>query len=403
MTLTEMLSSIEHEPSTTAKVKLARQYAQDEDFHRMVRYAYDPYMVFNIRKLPKFISFQPRRSYRNNLRNMFEILERLANGQCPNSLLIDWLEYAHPDLIDLFSRIINKDLRVGMGKDLFNRAQTNWIPSFGVQLCEFYQPNKLTFPCYVQPKIDGVRCIVIAQKDGIKMVSRYGRPLTKYKSLLPAMGTLPSGFVYDGEIWNPKGFQATTKRENFGDVNYTIFDMLPIQEWQSRTCLLTLNARIKRLESLRLTDPFSISSTTLVYTEEEIFDYYDSILEAGGEGLVIKNPYSYYSYRRSYQWMKLKQEFSEMLPIVGYNFGEGKRLGKCGALVVRYQDKYVRVGSGLTDEMIKNLSRPDYDHIIFCGTNIQGKYVKVSHSGITEDGSLRHPRFVRNGNDFIYD
>jgi DNA ligase-1 len=403
MTLTEMLSSIEHEPSTNQKVQLARQYAQDKDFYRMVRYTYDPYMIFNIRKLPQFTSFDPKRLYHNNLRSMFDILEQLAMNDCSASTLRDWLEYAQPELITIFQKIITKNLDIGMGKDLFNCARPNWIPTFGVQLCEFYQPNKLAFPCYVQPKIDGVRCIVIVQKDGIKMVSRYGRPLNKYKSLLRAMEILPSGFVYDGEIWSPKGFQATTKRENFKDVHYTIFDMLPLAEWQSRTCLLPLNARLERLNNLRLINPLDTSSTEVVNTEKEIFNYYDIVLEAGGEGLVIKNPYSYYNYRRSYQWMKLKQEFTDTVPIVGFKYGEGKRLGKCGALIVEYKGTRVAVGSGLTDTMVDKLIVTDDNLIMFGDKNLYDVKIKISHSGVTEDGSLRHPRFVRNGHDFIYD
>jgi hypothetical protein len=52
-----------------------------------------------------------------------------------------------------------------------------------------------------EPKWDGFRCIVFRDRDEIELVSRNGRPLTRYfPELVPALRALPERIVVDGEL-----------------------------------------------------------------------------------------------------------------------------------------------------------------------------------------------------------
>jgi DNA ligase-1 len=119
------------------------------------------------------------------------------------------------------------------------------------------------------------------------------------------------------------------------------------------------------------------------------------VLDAGYEGLIVKDPEAGYYCKRHDAWMKIKPFIEVSLTIVDVNEGEKgtKREGFLGALVCEGvdDDKQIRVnvGSGFTDEMLVNfwLNRP----------KLIGMIAEVRADAISQnaDGgySLRFPRF----------
>ena len=59
--------------------------------------------------------------------------------------------------------------------------------------------EKIKYPCYVQPKLDGVRMIW----DGHRYYSRAGKPLTIPKGMEKELNENFSGFALDGELIIP--------------------------------------------------------------------------------------------------------------------------------------------------------------------------------------------------------
>eukprot|EP00828_Plagiopyla_frontata_P043953 TRINITY_DN7024_c0_g1_i3.p3 TRINITY_DN7024_c0_g1~~TRINITY_DN7024_c0_g1_i3.p3 ORF type:complete len:146 (+),score=28.80 TRINITY_DN7024_c0_g1_i3:398-835(+) len=102
-----------------------------------------------------------------------------------------------------------------------------------------------------------------------------------------------------------------------------------------------------------------------------------------GEGLMLKNPDSYYQNKRSYDLLKVKTFHDEEAIVIGYKPGKGQNSGVVGALFVR-NDAGVEfyVGSGLTDQERR---RPPKK-----GTKITYKY-----QNLTNSGKPRFPTFQR--------
>lgn len=118
-------------------------------------------------------------------------------------------------------------------------------------------------------------------------------------------------------------------------------------------------------DGLRLAD--AIVSKDIV----EIEKFFESAIENGCEGLILKDPGStYQAGARGWSWIKIKRSYqSKMaeptdLVIVGAFFGRGKRSGTYGALLVAVYDHekdtfstISKVGSGFTDEELGSLPK----------------------------------------------
>jgi|688.fasta_scaffold91505_4 ATP-dependent DNA ligase len=120
--------------------------------------------------------------------------------------------------------------------------------------------------------------------------------------------------------------------------------------------------------------------------EEFIYKYFNSILELGREGIVLKNwEAGYFFGKRNANMMKLKEEVTKDLAVVGMVEGEGKYQGTLGALIVQSRDGTKHQVSGMTDYE-RDLWWEDRASII-------GKVVEVRAMKELEDGSLREPRY----------
>ncbi|MDX1533975.1 MAG: ATP-dependent DNA ligase, partial [Nitrosopumilaceae archaeon] len=128
--------------------------------------------------------------------------------------------------------------------------------------------------------------------------------------------------------------------------------------------------RRKKLEKIVTEGDFAKNvPMSLVHNENEVEDVLENSINAGCEGLMLKQldaPYQAGS-RGSY-WLKLKREYrnelgdSLDLVIIGAFFGKGRRTGKYGTLLLAtYNDEQdtfpsiCKVGTGFSDEDLDQL------------------------------------------------
>ena len=125
----------------------------------------------------------------------------------------------------------------------------------------------------------------------------------------------------------------------------------------------------------------------LVRSEDEALRLYHEAIDQKYEGLMLKVPDSEYANVRNNNWMKLKEVFTVDAVVTGVFEGRGKYEGMLGGVIVDLNGVMVKVGGGFSDYLRKVLW-DDKSLII-------GRTIEIAGQGLTEYGSMRHPRFIR--------
>lgn len=262
-------------------------------------------------------------------------------------------------------------------------------------------------------KYDGTR-IILQKFDG--EVSLYTRRHVERSETLTeltacASSNLPDGLVLDGEytFLDPEGVShfipihtASDKiDEKDLEPRYVVFDVIAQDHtWCTRDPLMERKDRVDE----------SISDGELLYRGERettgLQSYFDTVVENGGEGVIIKRKRSgYHLGTRSDHWQKVKAFTETDVLAVGYTPGEGDRVDTFGALVMSDGERYVgRVGSGFSDAELDTLieemepieERPfPEDQVGMEYTPIEPFVIQVKYQEVTDSTHLRAPVFLR--------
>jgi DNA ligase-1 len=343
--------------------------------------------------------------------NMFNVLDCLANRQVTGKAARDLVEASAAVDGDLIKLICNKDLRCGVTATTFNKVWPGDVPQFKVQLAKELPSSKLTYPLLAQLKYDGVRVLMIWHVNKITFKTRNGKVLhlpklaAEIAPVLTAKGI--DDCILDGEMTLADG-KVEDRTTVSGMLNsarcgnpisehkleYNIFDWLPYADFLLAKCNIGYLERLTQLSEIHELLPsfVKLAESHKVSNAAEVDEWYSAVISQGYEGLILK-PYNHkYTFKRSTDWVKLKEIKSADLTCVGIQGGTGKYEGMIGALIcqgkVEGKDVTVNVGSGLTD-----LARSQ-DFGDFLYKTIEVKYNSVIQDSVTGEWSLFLPRFV---------
>jgi len=397
----DLIEKITDEPSKNKKIALIKKF--DKTGKKVLQYAFDPFKTFGLASSIE-LQYLPEGAKVSSITpdEVFELLDKLANRELTGNAAIQAVEKAmslstHSQAW-LIYHIIQKDLRCGISVSSCNKAfGKGFIPVFETMLAHKYDPNRVTaWPVYVEPKLDGMRAVAIVNTSGVRFVSRNGKSITSIphleKQIMNVFTPHNGGNLYiDGELTSGDNFNISIsvlrkKDQVASEAKFHIFEVLTHEEFTGNGDT-PFTERMKRIPSLNSQPNLVPVSRRTLHNDEEIIDYFNSLLNNGEEGVIVKNGDGIYEPKRSYNWMKIKDCNDADLEVVGVFEGQGKYEGQLGGLIVDHKGVEVRVGSGLSDE-----DRQDMWHI---QDELIGLIAEVQYHEVTPDGSLRHPRFVR--------
>ena len=202
-------------------------------------------------------------------------------------------------------------------------------------LAQRYQDrsHNIHFPCYVQPKLNGVRCIY---QDG-KFISRGGKEYTFLDHLVPYLKKLDIA-IPDGEIYiHGMSLQQITSlvKKDCGEatdqLEYWIYDQINknsfekrIEDIDTRFEILSEGYTEKDWDECKL----NYVDTFVVNSEKEIKKYHDEFVQLGFEGVIIRNTDGLYQVDvRSKDLQKYKEFIDEEFEISGGHEGSGPDAG----------------------------------------------------------------------------
>ncbi|MEM0214734.1 MAG: ATP-dependent DNA ligase [Archaeoglobaceae archaeon] len=281
----------------------------------------------------------------------------------------------------------------------------------------------------VEWKFDGSR-VQIHWGDGELRI--YSRRLENVTNALPEIveevkKNVKEGVILDGEViavkdGKPMPFQHVLRRFRRKHGISKMVEKIPLQFYafdilycDGEVIDKPLSERRRILESvISESERIKIAKQTRTTNKEEIEAIFNEAINAGHEGVMLKNPISpYIPGKRGKHWLKLKSVMETLdLVVVGGEWGEGKRSHLISsyelACVDEMTGKLLRVGrvaTGFTDEDLEELTELFKQIIVTHEGKIveflpkfvfEVAYQEIQKSPKYESGyALRFPRFIR--------
>ena len=236
-------------------------------------------------------------------------------------------------------------------------------------------------------KLDGERVQIHKQSDKIVLFSRRLENITQYypdivervgKTLNVNEGVFEAEivpinentgeFLPFQELMHRRRKYKLDKAVSQYPITVNFFDVL---YYDKKDCLnLEYSERRKILEQIVHEDNFSkLVPMLFVKNENEVEDFLENSINAGCEGLMLKDPSApYRAGMRGSNWLKLKREYRNELGdsldliVIGAYFGRGRRTGLYGTLLLATYNpendnlpSICKVGTGFTDESLDQL------------------------------------------------
>ena len=397
--------------------------ADNQRFFDGVCMALDGFRTFGIQKVP--VSKKDGKGRLFDHTEFNEVISRLEDRTLTGNEMRDVIE----DLCnrckmenwnDWYRRILIKDLRCGVTHKTINKHSKYKVPVFECMLAtdSVKHEKKMVGNVIVEPKLDGVRVVVICDvdKDEVKLFSRNGKELSNFptinKTFDGMLDQMSQSMVFDGEVMSDD-FQ-TLMREihrksgaKTKDAKLNLFDCLPLAEFKNGGSNSVNDGILKRKEMLESFKFHLKSNIHLVeYVkmnlsdedgQKQFADYNKMCIDRGFEGIMVKPVNGIYECKRSTLWLKVKPFIEVSLTVKATEEGTGRNVGKLGALIVEGKDsgKVIKtnVGSGLSDT--------DRETFWKAKDKLIGQVVEVRADAITQnqnakdEWSLRFPRFLR--------
>ena len=216
----------------------------------------------------------------------------------------------------------------------------------------------IQYPCFVQPKLDGLRCITYINASGKSVIaqSRTGGAFDSVShithELLPIFKTHPR-VALDGELYTKdvpfetlagiikKKKLADADRELLKHVKYHIYDMIHLDNPEMP--YIDRHQFICKVVHAYSSPFLEIVRTDTVKTVDEFKEKFGEFVANDYEGIMLRNINSVYQQGfRSNDLQKYKEFHEEEYPIVGFDQGDGRDKG---TVIWKCQTKEGRVFS----------------------------------------------------------
>lgn len=340
---------------------------------------------------------------------VWQVLEAMGSGDLSGDAAKIALTEACMELPEddqeVILKIIDKTWRVGVTQDTVNLARPGTFRPAKFMLAhevtDRIKKGKVIWPLLATIKYDGYRAIFCTDTD--RGLSRNGNTYPLTEDLKAALRTLsqelcerydlPYQPAIDGELF--KGSWKATAEARKAGIGYdtlVVFGMLPAEmiyggtsdEFNVDEFFEVVEAIIVERELGRW---IATPGRRLVRNAEEMEAYFKEVLEDGFEGLVLTTPVRPYEGKRSYHWLKRKNEETEDLKITGAIMADArsKHAGYIGAVLVE-RNGVESGASGMSDKVRKQLTELHLDG------HLKGLTAEIEYHELTPDGKLRHAR-----------
>lgn len=401
-----ILKEIAEESSTNSKMNILKNHDNKEYTKLLKQVLYlgmSKRIKFYIKQLPDIIDFQSNKiDLEYAIDKLSEVYNRNITGHDALDFVSSLLSRLTDEEADVLSRIIKKDLKIGMGRTNVNKVFPNLLektPYMGAKSFSESLARKITNTgrAWSQCKMDGRYNNSIIRSGDVELESRNGEPgYLDNAAFVEELKKSPIDCVLNGEFtvdgvesrYIANGIIASLisigKKQAEGkpidkelikfeskhgsyelalsNVRYTVWDIITPDEYYGKISNLKYCDRWKKLEEfLEMIDAkqVSIVESKLVKTYEEALEHFREMLSNGLEGTILKDSYGKWKDGKPSYQCKMKLDMELDLKITGFNYGKvgTKNENVISSLNTESSDGLLKTSpQGITEDMMKYIT-----------------------------------------------
>ena len=249
--------------------------------------------------------------------------------------------------------------------------------------------NNAKFPVWIQPKLDGVRCLIYLKDGAVIFQSRQNTIYEPFAHLVPELTTIlnkmPPNTILDGELYtHGLGFEsivsmvrrAKTRHPDLLKLKYTLYDffikgdntLLYEERLKTLNSVFSPNNHIELIETRLANDLNTLNKMLDFYTAQNY------------EGIMIRNNGVYKEGNRSKDLLKYKRFMDSEFEVIGHH------MSKFGTPVFECKCADNKTFSVMMKEDFETKNKR-MDNIY----QYYGKKLTVKFQELTSDGIPRFP------------
>ena len=216
-------------------------------------------------------------------------------------------------------------------------------------LAHKYNEDKAHYPAFIQPKLDGVRCLFTAKGAFSRANNQFMNVDHIDQALKPFFAKNPTA-ILDGELYNhglkddfekiislvkKKKPTDNDKAEAAELVQYHVYDVASMTIAPYSIRLNYLNSDVFGGFN---TWPIMPVETKVALDFDDALKMHKKNLKLGYEGSIYRSFEGRYKGTRSWDLMKFKDFHDDEATIIGYDIGQGKREGTLGKFIMMDDD-----------------------------------------------------------------
>jgi DNA ligase-1 len=418
----DIIRELNKENGSNYKQTVLVKYKDNELFKRVLKMTYDrvayTYGVTS-KNIFKRMSILESEKYTLN-----EALDFLENNICTRKITghdaLDACLLVYESLnkedADVFMKIIDRDLKINLGRTTINKIFKDLIAKPVYMRCDVYSTKtskNISFAngAYVQLKADGTYREITKDGDHLSSRSRSGEEY-EYPVIFEQMRDFPDG-VYMGEL-TVRGI--TDRAEGNGlinsdnpphdDIMLDLWDYVTPQEYQrarvnakSNPCTTSYIQRFETLYKIinqrdLVLNNVRVIPYKVVYSLKDALEQTSKWMDEGFEGSILKDLNGVFKDGTSKHQLKLKLQISAEMRITGFQDGTPgtKREGKVGSIVFENDEGTIKGRtSGFDDKLLEYFTN---NKEALIGKIIEVQFNDLSKARNNDFYALSHPRFI---------
>lgn len=445
-TIKSILDGISAEPGTNAKIDILKKYADNELLKSVLYQAMSKKVKFYIKQIPDFQYIGEDKGLEWAIEELSRLSSRDFTGGAATNHLQHILGSINIDDQYVVIRIIEKDLKIGMGRTNVNKVIDSLVEktpymgakSYAKKLIDAIMKKKYALS---QIKMDGRYANAIVRDGEVEFVSRAGEPNGIYDAqFLKDLSALGDELVFNGELTvigvpvrrtangivsslvdiqlkeeergpietqnkidsflkkhaSDFGKDDLTFQEALDSVVYTCWDVITVDEYYNKKSNRPYKDRLNHLKDLlALSQPKRIDliETREVTTSEEAMAHFIEALDRGLEGTILKDADGAWKDGKPNWQVKMKLDMNIDLKIIGFEMGTKgtKNENWISTLNLESSCGLLKTNPSNMDEKMMQYVTENQDKLI-------GAIVEINCKGLSQDKngnwSTMHPSVV---------